>query len=530
MSIDVGVAAAPDELLERLVPVPEGELEAGRPEIVCVDRALDAITDDALAAVELSNDPPTLFQRGTTLVRVRAAGAGGTPLIEPMGPDALRGHLARIATWRGARYGRAGGALAHVPPPLETVRDLLALPGWPQAAIPPLEGVVECPTFARDGTLVATPGYHPAAAVVYRPAPGLIVPEVPEQPSPESVQGALQLLLGDLMGDFPFKDEASRTNALALLLLPFVRSLIDGPTPLHLIDAAKPGTGKGLLVDAVHVVAAGRCAEPMPEADDDAEWRKRVFAALLGDPKFLFIDNVNTYVDSGALASALTARTMKDRMMGASRTAEVPVRCVWVAAGNNVRMSEELARRTPLIRMVAPVEEPWTRPPSDFQHPDLIAWAAAHRGPLIGAALTLCRAWMAAGRPDGSVAVGSYEPWARVMGGIMGSIGRPDFMANAAEMTAHASDDATKWRAFVERWWAVFGGDVVGAPVLFPLIEAEGFQEGVLGDGNELSRRSKLGRALSRRRDASFGGLRVLAAGTAGNGGALYRLEPLAVG
>jgi len=530
MSIGNGIAPTLDELLVQFVPVPETELELGRPEIVCNDRGLDEITGDALAAIELANQPPTLFQRGTALARIRVDGAAGPPVVEPMGVDALRGHLARVASWQVARPSKAGTILTVVPPPMEVVRDLMSLPGWSQAAIPPLEGVVECPTFARDGTLVAAPGYHPGAAVVYRPDPGLVLPEVPAQPGPEQVQQALDLLLCGLMGDFPFKDEASRTNALALLLLPFVRVLIDGPTPLHLIDAAKPGTGKGLLVDAVHVVATGRCAEPMPEADDDAEWRKRVFAALLGDPKFLFIDNVNAYVDSGALASALTARTMKDRVLGSSRTAEVPVRCVWVAAGNNVRMSQELARRTPLIRMVATVDEPWTRPPSDFQYPDLIGWARDHRGPLVGAALTLCRAWVAAGRPAGSVAVGSYEPWARVMGGIMDVVGRPDFMANAAEMTAHASDDQAKWRAFVQGWWTAFGCEAIGTAGLFPLVEADGLLEGILGDGNELSRRTRLGRALARQRDACFGGLRVVAAGTAGNGGSLYRLEPLAAG
>lgn len=31
------------------------------------------------------------------------------------------------------------------------------------------------------------------------------------------------------------------------MLNPFVRDLIDGPTPLHLIEAPVAGTGKGLL-------------------------------------------------------------------------------------------------------------------------------------------------------------------------------------------------------------------------------------------------------------------------------------------
>jgi len=78
-------------------------------------------------------------------------------------------------------------------------------------------------------------------------------------------------LLDSLLGDFPFADQASRANALALLLLPFVRPLIDGPTPLHLIEAAKPGTGKGLLADVVHAIATGRPASATAEVGEGEE-------------------------------------------------------------------------------------------------------------------------------------------------------------------------------------------------------------------------------------------------------------------
>ena len=63
---------------------------------------------------------------------------------------------------------------------------------------------------------------------------------------------------------------------------------------------------------------------------------KHIFAALLEAPGFVLIDNINGFLDSGALASALTARAVKDRILGTSRTAAVPVRCVWVGTGNNV--------------------------------------------------------------------------------------------------------------------------------------------------------------------------------------------------
>jgi hypothetical protein len=525
-----GVALDPQALLGQLTPVPEEDLACGRPEIRADGRQLDEVTAEALEALQAANQPPWLFQRGGALVRVRVDPQTDNPYLETLGVDALRGVLARAATWYVERPAKGGPVRVGVSPPNDVVKDLLTLPGWPAAIIPPLVEVVECPTFAADGTLIDQPGYCAATRLWYRPAPGLVVPPVPAAPQKRSVGLATCLLLNDLMRDFPFADQASRANALALLLLPFVRGLIDGPTPLHLIEAARPGTGKGLLADVIHIVATGRPASATAEVGDGDEWRKRVFAALLEGPRFVVIDNISGYFDSGALASALTARSIKDRLLQTSRMAEAPVRCVWIGTGNNVRMSSELARRTPLIRLVATVDRPWMRPAEEFRHPELVRWALAKRGALVHAALTLCRAWFAAGRPAGQVAVGSYESWAQVMGGILEVINVPGFMANAPEALDHANDDQAKWTALVECWWQHFEGAPVCTGQLYPLVASEGLLEGVLGDGNEPSRRVRLGRALGKQRDACYGGRRILAVGKAHNGATLYSLKPLTVG
>ena len=44
-------------------------------------------------------------------------------------------------------------------------------------------------------------------------------------------------------------DNADLANAVAAFILRFVRLLIEGPTPLHLIESPTPGSGKGLLAD-----------------------------------------------------------------------------------------------------------------------------------------------------------------------------------------------------------------------------------------------------------------------------------------
>ena len=117
-------------------------------------------------------------------------------------------------------------------------------------------------------------------------------------------------------------------HAVALLLLGFLRSMIDGPTPLHLIEKPTPGTGATLMVDAIATILTGAGASVMTEGRDDEEWRKRVTAKLRQIPSIVLIDNLRHKLDSSAVAAALTAPFWEDRILGVSEMARLPIRCV----------------------------------------------------------------------------------------------------------------------------------------------------------------------------------------------------------
>jgi hypothetical protein len=319
-------------------------------------RQLRAVTAEALEAVLEHNSPPQVFQRGGLLTRLRVSPSTGAPYCDPFGEAALRGRLARVANWERVND---EGAVEECAPPREVVNDLASLPDW--GGVPLLEAIVESPVFAPDGSLVATPGYDERAKVWYHAPKGLTVPPVPENPTADDLARAKALLLDELLGDFPFKDQASRANALAALLLPFVRPMIDGPTPLHLFDAPSPGTGKTLLALLVGIVTTGRDAEATTEGRDEDEWRKRLLAVLCEAPVLVLLDNLKRPLDSGALASALTVRVWKDRILGVSKTAALPVTCTWLATGNNTELSHEMVRRTVLIRLDSKTDQPWNR-------------------------------------------------------------------------------------------------------------------------------------------------------------------------
>ena len=102
-------------------------------------------------------------------------------------------------------------------------------------------------------------------------AKGLNLPEIPDQPNYEDVARARHLLVDDLLVDFPFVSDADWAHAVVALLLAFCRLLIDGPTPLHMVESPTPGSGKGLLVDVLTIPAAGRGPAIITEGRDEDE-------------------------------------------------------------------------------------------------------------------------------------------------------------------------------------------------------------------------------------------------------------------
>jgi hypothetical protein len=129
------------------------------------------------------------------------------------------------------------------------------------------------------------------------------------------------------------------------------------------------------------------------------------------------------------LASLLTCRTWKDRLLGYSKAGAFPNMATWIASGNNTKMSRELIRRTVWCRLDAEVDAPWER--TAFRHPRLITWTKENRGQLVWSALTLCQSWIAADRPKGTQTLGMFKGWAEVMGGILDKAGVPGLLANA---------------------------------------------------------------------------------------------------
>jgi hypothetical protein len=141
------------------------------------------------------------------------------------------------------------------------------------------------------------------------------LPAVPAAPSPQEARRAIQLLREEWLGQFPFADAASRTNAIAAVLTPFARELFSGGSPLFAIDAPAPGSGKGFIAGSIGLITAGLVPTSTTEPRDEEELRKRITSLLMAGGEVILFDNVKRRIDSGVLAMLLTVQTWSDRLL-----------------------------------------------------------------------------------------------------------------------------------------------------------------------------------------------------------------------
>jgi hypothetical protein len=126
---------------------------------------------------------------------------------------------------------------------------------------------------------------------------------------------------------------------------------------------------------------------------------------------------------TAAVASVLTARTWRDRKLGDRKMFALPKTADWLASGNNTWLPREMIPRTAFCRPDARHDPPWERP--GFRPPNLLRWVKENGGPLVWAALTLARAWVAAGKLAGTQVPGEFEAWVEVIVSALGVAGVP---------------------------------------------------------------------------------------------------------
>lgn len=378
-----------------------------------------------------------------------------------------------------------------------------------------LNRVVRVPFLRPDGTVCSAPGYDESTATVLVPS-GIDDVDVPAEPTQEETRAAAKFLMDEWLGDMPFKTEADRANALALVLTPFIRGTVP-LAPLAVVSGLQMGVGKNLLADCIAILATGQAALPLPYVDQQEEMRKQITSAFASGAEMFVFDEAHE-IEGAQLARAVTSLTYGDRILGVSRIAKFPNQVTWMALGNNVQVNGDMSRRVYFVYLHPMGRDVMDREASAFRHPDLKGWTAENRTALVSAALTVLRGWHTAGRPSWSrgACMGSFEPWDRMMSGVLAYAGEPAFLTDMKERRSESDFMAAYWRAHIHWLHQHFGGEEFTTRKVqeAALKDPAGYEAPPQMDdstGKDFTRR--LGMAYSRHRDRNYDGVRLVKSG-----------------
>lgn len=281
--------------------------------------------------------------------------------------------------------------------------------------------------LAHDGAIRDAVGYDHATGLWCCEGPVLGIPERVRWDESVAALRALR----EAFKTFPFADASRRSDPflrtdvvdldqppgrdesafLAGLLTAICRpSLWLAPGFLAIApQVSGAGVGKGLLVRAICMIAFGSHLRAFTAGHDRQELDKRLAAELIEAAPALFLDNVNgTVLRSETLASVLTERPARVRLLGQSRMVALNSTAFIAITGNGLRVSEDLARRFLFCELDAHCEDPETR---EFA-PGFLEAIERRRAELLRAALTIWRYGrqqadtLRKGRP-----FGSFEDW-----------------------------------------------------------------------------------------------------------------------
>ena len=209
------------------------------------------------------------------------------------------------------------------------------------------------------------------------------------------------------------------------------------------------GAGKGLLARCTCAIAFGRSPHAVTSGGTPEETEKRIATELMEGAPTLFLDNLNNQAfKSDLLASAITERPARVRLLGKSQSVPLNATAFIVLTGNGLTVSEDLARRFLTVELDPRTEDPEARAFSG----DLLTEVIARRAKLLAALLTIWRwgrqtADLKAGR-----AMGSLGQWGRWVRDPLLALGCKD----PAERVGEAKARDQRWvrmAEFFTAWW-----------------------------------------------------------------------------
>jgi hypothetical protein len=249
--------------------------------------------------------------------------------------------------------------------------------------LPVLNGIATAPLLQEDGKIKSTEGYDSTSGMWCENMPDLS-PLVPERPTRADAVLALRLIRetfktfcfadAEMIDDVaagvsvvdvsrpPGRDESSFLVALLTAVCRPSLHLAPGVL-LRAAPMSGAGAGKGLLARCICIIAFGREPHAVTAGATADELEKRIAAELIEGSPALFLDNLNnTAFRSNLLASAITERPARVRLLGRSQMVPLNASAFVILTGNGLTVSEDLARRFIAVDLDPRTENPEARP------------------------------------------------------------------------------------------------------------------------------------------------------------------------
>lgn len=455
-------------IIEAATEVPAG----GKPRLLIEDADPDRTIDAMIDILANSGD---LFERG---VAVRLArDQHGVSVAHELTPHVLVTKVHKVCRPYRYKSGKVGqGSEVDARLPQNVARAYCELHG--ERRLPPLNGIASAPLLRAGGEICSASGYDKATGMWLEKVPD-VSRRVPDRPTRSDADAALRHLrarfstfcfsdaemkavpdIGVPVVDIDCKPGVDESTFLHALLTAVCRPSLDF-APGFLIRAPSmsgAGSGKGLLARCISLIAYGQEPHAVTLGDNAGEREKRLVAELIASGPVLFLDNVNnTVFKSDLLASALTERPARVRILGQSKMLPINATAFTVMTGNGLFVSEDLARRFLVIELDAQIEDPEAR---SFDG-DIRADIKLERDALIEAALTIWRWGQMSELPAGR-GLGGFEQWGRWVRDPLLALGCRD----PVERIAESKQRDTRRQAIGDlfsKWWERHGDRPVAA-------------------------------------------------------------------
>jgi hypothetical protein len=336
-------------------------------------------------------------------------------------------------------------------PPRELVGAILARGQWP--GLPELKGVSKAPIVRKDFSICSTPGFDTETGIYYV---GKRI-ELPAKVSLSMALGAALKLDKSLFSGFNFKNDASHSNAWALIMIGLLRSLFK-KVPAFAISKPDVASGASTLSTMpAYIMQGNEGALLGKQRKSDAgteETRKQIDTVLLAGEHFVIADN-ETSMEDDYYNTLITGDEITLRPLGTSKRVRVKNDYMLIFNGKHLVFTDDTARRIVLIEL-----EPNNTKSFNF---DLNEELLLHREDVLYHMLLIIKAWEQAGgyvpldedskeiKKAGAQLV-SFREAIKVIDSILQFVDVVDAFTNADDARNESNPDREMWESCFVQW------------------------------------------------------------------------------